>query len=320
MHSRTCGCALQKSVCWVSYVALASLALAAAPSRQWQTIPISPKTTFSVQRSRRSLSLRSGAPPTCKPRRIDAMVLTGDDIAKENINTVDQLQFTTPSVTIQDSGVNALINIRGIGRDDAGAQVSSGVLIYRDGVSTTPNGLISDEPYYDISSIEVLRGPAGHLRGGKCDRRRHLHHRGRPGSQSVQRLCRGPVRDLQRSASPRGGERSADPDDLAIRFATDDENRDIALGTMTGPWTGNPAICTAATWRVRALCGSPVMPSRRSSSSTTTTSITAARPRRRSTDRRPTSSTSNRIRTWRATSTRSARSSTSTISSRTASR
>jgi acetyl esterase/lipase len=66
---------------------------------------------------------------------------------------------------VQSSGENALVNIRGIGKSDGGAQDSSGVLIYRDGVSTTPNGLISDEPYYDIASVEVLRGPQGTFAG-----------------------------------------------------------------------------------------------------------------------------------------------------------
>src|SRR5260370_10580271 len=96
---------------------------------------------------------------------IAATVLTGEELTKRNVNTVDSLMFNTPSLTVQSSGENALINIRGIGKSDGGAQDSSGVLIYRDGVSTTPNGLISEEPYYDIASIEVLRGPHGTFAG-----------------------------------------------------------------------------------------------------------------------------------------------------------
>ena len=96
---------------------------------------------------------------------IAATVLTGEELTKRNVNTVDSLMFNTPSLTVQSSGENALVNIRGIGKSDGGAQDSSGVLIYRDGVSTTPNGLISDEPYYDIASIEVLRGPQGTFAG-----------------------------------------------------------------------------------------------------------------------------------------------------------
>src|SRR6202041_104608 len=96
---------------------------------------------------------------------VPASVLTGVDLAARQINTIDNLAFTTPSLTVQSSGENAVINIRGIGKSEAGQQDSSGVLIYRDGVATTPNGLISDEPYYDIDSIEVLRGPQGTFAG-----------------------------------------------------------------------------------------------------------------------------------------------------------
>jgi iron complex outermembrane receptor protein len=63
---------------------------------------------------------------------IAATVLTGEDLTKLNVNTVDSLMFNTPSLTVQSSGENALINIRGIGKSDGGAQDSSGVLIYRD--------------------------------------------------------------------------------------------------------------------------------------------------------------------------------------------
>src|SRR5258708_14669911 len=110
-----------------------------------------------VTAERRSTDLQLSA--------IAATVLTGEELTKLNVNTVDSLMFNTPSLTVQSSGENALINIRGIGKSDGGAQDSSGVLIYRDGVSTTPNGLISDEPYYDIASIEVLRGPQGTFAG-----------------------------------------------------------------------------------------------------------------------------------------------------------
>src|ERR1700722_20264590 len=110
-----------------------------------------------VTAERRSTDLQLSA--------IAATVLTGEELTKRNVNTVDSLMFNTPSLTVQSSGENALVNIRGIGKSDGGAQDSSGVLIYRDGVSTTPNGLISDEPYYDIASVEVLRGPQGTFAG-----------------------------------------------------------------------------------------------------------------------------------------------------------
>jgi len=44
---------------------------------------------------------------------IAATVLTGEDLTKLNVNTVDSLMFNTPSLTVQSSGENAVINIRG---------------------------------------------------------------------------------------------------------------------------------------------------------------------------------------------------------------
>lgn len=249
MHSRTCGCALQKSVCWVSYVALASLALAAAEPAMADDTNQPADDIFAtlekviVTAERRTTDLQTTP--------VDAMVLTGDDIAKENINTVDQLQFTTPSVTIQDSGVNALINIRGIGRDDAGAQVSSGVLIYRDGVSTTPNGLISDEPYYDISSIEVLRGPQGTFAGENATGGAIFITEADPVLNQFNGYVEGQY-GTYNDARVRAAVNVPLSDDLAIRFATDDENRDTFFH-MTGPWTGNPGNLHSGNGRVSTL-------------------------------------------------------------------
>ena len=315
MHSRTCGCALPKSACWVSCVALASLALALAEPAMADDTNQPANDIFAtlekviVTAERRSTNL--------KTTPVDATVLTGDDIAKENINTVDQLQFTTPSVTIQDSGVNALINIRGIGRNDAGAQVSSGVLIYRDGISTTPNGLISDEPYYDISSIQVLRGPQGTFAGENATGGAIFITEADPVLNQFNGYVEGQY-GTYNEARVRAAVNVPLSDDLAIRFATDDENRDTFFH-MTGPWTGNPGNLHSGNGRVSTLW-QPSDAFQAELKLDYDYTITVARPLRRSTDRRPTSSMSNRIRTWRATSTRSAQSYTSNMSSRTASR
>jgi iron complex outermembrane receptor protein len=51
-------------------------------------------------------------------------------------------------------------NIRGIGRTQVDIDVPSGVVIYRDGAPTIA-GYFQTEPYFDIESVEVLRGPQG---------------------------------------------------------------------------------------------------------------------------------------------------------------
>jgi iron complex outermembrane receptor protein len=196
-----------------------------------------------VTAERRSTDLQTTA--------VAATVLTGEDLKKMQINTVDNLAFTSPSLTVQSSGENSLINIRGIGRSDAGAQDSSGVLIYRDGVSTTPNGLISDEPYYDIASIEVLRGPQGTFAGQNATGGAIFINEANPTLDRVSGFVEGQYGNYN-DFRLRAAINLPLTDQLAIRLATDDENRETFFN-MSGPWTGNPGNLHETNWRLSTL-------------------------------------------------------------------
>jgi iron complex outermembrane receptor protein len=196
-----------------------------------------------VTAERRSTDLQTTA--------IAATVLSGEDITKMNINTVDTLAFTTPSLTVQSSGENALVNIRGIGKSDGGQQVSSGVLIYRDGVSTTPNGLISDEPYYDIASIEVLRGPQGTFAGQNATGGAIFINETNPTLDRFGGWVEGQYGNYN-DVRIRGALNIPLTDTLAIRVATDNENRDTFFH-MSGPYTGNPGKLHETNWRLSTL-------------------------------------------------------------------
>jgi iron complex outermembrane recepter protein len=182
---------------------------------------------------------------------IAATVLTGEDLTKRSVNTVDSLMFNTPSLTVQSSGENALVNIRGIGKSDGGAQDSSGVLIYRDGVSTTPNGLISDEPYYDIASVEVLRGPQGTFAGQNATGGAIFITEANPTLDKFGGWIEGQIGNYQ-DVRVRGAVNIPLSEQLAVRVATDDENRDTYFN-MSGPWTGNPGKLHTTNWRVSTL-------------------------------------------------------------------
>ena len=95
---------------------------------------------------------------------IAATVLTGRDLAKNGVFTVDQLQFVSPSLTVNNFGQGNNVDIRGIGKGEHNTQTGTGVVTYRDGVATFP-GYFQEEPYYDISGVEVLRGPQGTFSG-----------------------------------------------------------------------------------------------------------------------------------------------------------
>jgi iron complex outermembrane recepter protein len=196
-----------------------------------------------VTAERRSTDLQLSA--------IAATVLKGEDLSKLNVNTVDSLMFNTPSLTVQSSGENALVNIRGIGKSDGGAQDSSGVLIYRDGVSTTPNGLISDEPYYDIASIEVLRGPQGTFAGQNATGGAIFINEANPTLDKFGGWVEGQLGNYQ-DVRVRAAVNIPLSDQLAIRLATDNENRDTYFN-MSGPWTGNPGKLHSTNWRLSTL-------------------------------------------------------------------
>jgi iron complex outermembrane recepter protein len=91
---------------------------------------------------------------------ISADVLSGDSLQAKGVLKVDDLQFIAPTTTIDNFGQGIDFNIRGIGKGEHNTQTMTGVITYRDGVPTFP-GYMLEEPYYDISSIEVLRGPQG---------------------------------------------------------------------------------------------------------------------------------------------------------------
>ena len=95
---------------------------------------------------------------------IAASVLTEKDLIKSGVTVVDNLQFITPSLAVDNFGQGNDIDIRGIGKGEHNTQTGTGVVTYRDGVATFP-GYIQEEPYYDVSSVEVLRGPQGTFSG-----------------------------------------------------------------------------------------------------------------------------------------------------------
>jgi len=95
---------------------------------------------------------------------IAATVLNQQDLLKNGITTIDQLQFISPSLTVNNFGQGNNVDIRGIGKGEHNTQTGTGVVTYRDGVPSFP-GYFQEEPYYDVANVEVLRGPQGTFSG-----------------------------------------------------------------------------------------------------------------------------------------------------------
>jgi iron complex outermembrane receptor protein len=91
---------------------------------------------------------------------VAATVLTGAQLRDAQVTTVEQLQQVTPAMSVSSGLQGNQVEIRGIGRGDLSGSVTSGVQVSRDGIQTF-EGFLQNEPYYDLSSIQVLRGPQG---------------------------------------------------------------------------------------------------------------------------------------------------------------
>jgi len=95
---------------------------------------------------------------------ISATVLNAADISRKGVNDVADLQAVAPSVAINTYNRSTFINIRGVGIAQSAPTSSPGVAFYVDG-GLIPHEQFIGQAFYDLESIEVLRGPQGTLTG-----------------------------------------------------------------------------------------------------------------------------------------------------------
>ncbi|HEV7159322.1 MAG TPA: TonB-dependent receptor [Caulobacteraceae bacterium] len=169
---------------------------------------------------------------------IAATVLTGKDLIQKHITTVDQLQFVTPSLTVNNFGQGNNVDIRGIGKGEHNTQTGTGVVTYRDDLPTFP-GYFQEEPYYDIASVEVLRGPQGTFSGQNATGGAIIVNTNDPvigGGYDGYIYGRfGNYTD----AAVQGAVNLPISDTLAARIAFNTEYRK-SFFHVSGPWTGDP--------------------------------------------------------------------------------
>ena len=182
---------------------------------------------------------------------IAATVLSGADLAKKGVVTVDQLQFVSPSVTVSSFGQGNFFNIRGIGKEVNNTGTTVGVITYRDGVATFP-GFFQTEPYYDIASVEILRGPQGTFVGQNSTGGAVLITEQAPklngGYTGYIRAQAGTYAD----AGVQGAINLPISDTFAARVAFNTERRD-SFWDVTGPHTGHPGQLQEGSVRLSLL-------------------------------------------------------------------
>ncbi|HEY8537968.1 MAG TPA: TonB-dependent receptor [Steroidobacteraceae bacterium] len=139
-----------------SRLAIAIAATLASAAQAQQTSTTGTLEEIIVTAERRELNLQDV--PT------SATVLTADSLAKQGIDNVIEIQQVAPSVAINTYNRSTFVNIRGVGIAQSAPTSSPGVAVYIDGNFITHEHFIAHS-FYDIESIEVLRGPQGTLTG-----------------------------------------------------------------------------------------------------------------------------------------------------------
>ena len=195
-----------------------------------------------VTAERRSTSLQTTA--------ISAEVLTGADLERQGITSVDKLQFATPSMTLQSFGQGNDFNIRGVGKGETNSSVGVGVITYRDGVAAFP-GYFQSEPYYDIANVEVLRGPQGTFIGQNAIGGAIFITEANPNFNGVHGYLQGQLGNYN-DAAVQGAVNLPISDTLAARVAFDDEYRE-SFYKVTGDAGGSAGLYKGSSARLSLL-------------------------------------------------------------------
>ena len=95
---------------------------------------------------------------------ISATVLSGEALAAKGVTTLANIQQVAPSIAINTYNRSTFINIRGVGIAQSAPTSNPGVAFYIDG-QIFPHEQFIAHSFFDIGSIEVLRGPQGTLTG-----------------------------------------------------------------------------------------------------------------------------------------------------------
>lgn len=182
---------------------------------------------------------------------ISATVLTQELLEDKGVVDLFALQYAAPAVTVTQYGSANVFNIRGLGRSQVDIDVPSGVVIYRDGAPTLA-GYFQNEPYFDMESVEVFRGPQGTFVGKSA-----------AGGAVFINTADPQLADTTGSVQAGFGNHEAfeatailnvpASDTTAFRFGYHHSQRGHFYDSITGNYTGDPGEVDNHSFRVGAL-------------------------------------------------------------------
>lgn len=168
---------------------------------------------------------------------VAATVLSGESLDDRGVFSLEQLQFVAPSTTVQNFGQGNYFNVRGIGKSEPTTAIGVGVTTYRDGVPAFP-GYFQTEPYYDIGSVELLRGPQGTFAGTNATGGAVFITSRNPDFSGVNGYVTGQIGNYDHLKF-QGAVNVPLTDTLAARFAVNSEQRS-SFHDITGAYSGSP--------------------------------------------------------------------------------
>jgi iron complex outermembrane receptor protein len=182
---------------------------------------------------------------------VSATVLAGDALADKGVTDLYKLQYAAPAVTIAGYGSANVFNIRGIGRSQVDIDVPSGVVIYRDGAPTLA-GYFQNEPYFDMDSVQVFRGPQGTFVGKSAAGGAVFINTKDPELGQLQGSVEGDIgnfsaKDFTGVLNIPAGET------FAFRLAYKHYDRDDFYHSITGDFTGHPGQVDNNSFRLGML-------------------------------------------------------------------
>ena len=183
---------------------------------------------------------------------IAASVFSGEQLQNKGVTNIESLQFAAPSVTVQNSGQGNSFNIRGIGKTENTTSIGVGVITYRDGVAVFP-AYFQNEPFYDIASLELLRGPQGTFAGQNATGGAVFITQRNPDLWGVNGYLTGQVGSYDHLGL-QGAVNVPLSDTLAVRLAFHSEKRDGFYNVVEGtPTLGDPGAVDNQSYRASVL-------------------------------------------------------------------